>query len=153
MHLAAASCATIKSMLLLLARFIPFPTARYSRAAILPNSRTKSGSDEGRLDFRPGDAAYDHVLLASHTIPVVMAVDLDRPAILTGLLDHVHGLLGVFGASDAAVPDVLTGNAVPAGRLPFDLPGSMDAVSRQDLAAPDVSADPLFSAGFSVSRL
>jgi beta-glucosidase len=53
-----------------------------------------------------------------------------------------------FGVSDAALLDVLAGRARPEGRLPFDLPASMDAVRAQ---RPDVARDlprPLYPFGF-----
>lgn len=103
--------------------------------------------NEGRLDFRPGDVAFDSVWRASAKVPVIFVADMDRPAVLTGLIDQVQGLLAVFGASDTAVLDVILGKVKPRGRLPFELPRSMDAVSKQNAAAPDDSADPLFAAG------
>ena len=44
-----------------------------------------------------------------------MTVYLDRPAILTNVRDRAHALVGVFGASDAALLDVLTGAARAEG--------------------------------------
>ena len=73
-----------------------------------------------------------------------MAVADDRPGLTQSLADAI---LGNFGASDAAVLDVLTGKAKARGRLPFELPRSMAAVAAQDPAAPDDSVDPLYPRG------
>jgi beta-glucosidase len=108
----------------------------------------ESGMQQGSLDF-PAEVVEEVSRLA-RTVPVVLVVELTRPAILTPLLDHVATLAVDFGASDSAVFDVLRGEAVPEGRLPFELPRSMDAV---EASAPDVandSADPLFPAGWGV---
>ncbi|WP_206243930.1 hypothetical protein [Novosphingobium terrae] len=38
--------------------------------------------------------------------------------------------MAVFGASDAALLDVVAGKAVARGHLPFELPSSMAALNR-----------------------
>ena len=56
-------------------------------------------------------------------------------------------LLANFGASDAALLDVIFGRFAPTGRLPFELPSSMKAVRAQKEDVPHDSADPLFAFG------
>jgi beta-glucosidase len=104
--------------------------------------------NEGRLDFRPGDAGYDALMALPADLPAVVAVDMDRPAILAALRDRATALLALFGASDAALLDVLTGKATPRGRLPLNLPSSMQAVEAQDPALPDDDVAPLFPRGY-----
>lgn len=107
-----------------------------------------SRQKEGRLDFRDGDRAYEALKqVKAAGKPAVLAIFLDRPAILTNLLDKADVVLANFGASDAAVLDVVLGRAVAKGHLPFELPSSMAAVEAQDPAAPDDSAKPLFRRG------
>lgn len=77
-------------------------------------------------------------------MPTVLATFLDRPAVLTNVQDEASVILANFGASDAAVLDVLLGRARARGSLPFELPRSMEAVEAQDPAAPDDSPDPLY---------
>src|SRR5690606_37026129 len=103
--------------------------------------------NEGRLDYRPGDAGYDALMALPPQLKAVVAIDMDRPAILTGLRERAAGLLALFGASDAALLDVVTGDARPRGRLPLNLPSSMQAVEAQDPALPDDDAEPLFARG------
>jgi beta-glucosidase len=76
-------------------------------------------------------------------------VTLDRAAILTPFADMpgIAALAGVYGASDAAVLDALTGRIPPRGRLPFELPSSMAAVEAHAPDEPGGSADPLFPLG------
>ena len=52
--------------------------------------------------------------------------------------------LANFGASDEAILAVVTGKAQPEGKLPFELPGSMEAVRAQNPDAPHDSKSPLF---------
>jgi beta-glucosidase len=102
---------------------------------------------EGRLDFQPGDPLLEALKRVPAKLPVVLAIDMDRPAILTNVKDRAGALLAIFGASDAALLDVVTGKAVARGRLPFELPSSMAAVAAQDPALPDDSAQPLYPRG------
>lgn len=89
-----------------------------------------SRQHEGRLDFRPGDADAKTIAAAARHVPVIVAVEMDRPAILTALLPHSRAMLVTFGASDAALLDIVRGVAKPRGKLPFDLPRSMEDVAR-----------------------
>jgi beta-glucosidase len=106
------------------------------------------GRQKGRLDFRDGDAAYDALKsVKAAGKPVVFAIFLDRPAILTNVKDKADAMLANFGASDAAVLDVVLGRAKAKGHLPFELPSSMAAVEKQDPAVPNDSEKPLFKMG------
>lgn len=114
-----------------------------------PNHFFGSRQKEGRLDFRDGDAAYDALKSAKAAgKPTVFAIFLDRPAILTNVVDKADAVLANFGASDEAVLDIVLGRAKARGHLPFELPSSMAAVEKQDPAVPNDSEKPLFKHGF-----
>ena len=121
--------------------------ARTASEMLHPNYFFGSRFKEGRLDFRPGDDAYDALVRASAKVPTMLAIFLDRPAVLTSVVDKADVILANFGASDAAVIDVALGRAQARGRLPFELPRSMQAVEAQDPAMPDDSGDPLYPFG------
>lgn len=104
---------------------------------------------EGRLNFKPGDPAYDALLRCGKT-PVAMTVYMDRPAILTEVKDKAAALYADFGVSDEALLDVLTGKAKAQGHLPFELPSSMAAVEAQKSDVPHDSAHPLYPYGFTL---
>lgn len=113
-----------------------------------PNHFFGSRYKEGRLDFRPGDEAYDALEQAKAAgIPTVLAIFLDRAAVLASVEPMTDVILANFGASDAAVLDVVLGKAQARGTLPFELPRSMEAVEQQDPALPDDSTDPLYPFG------
>lgn len=100
---------------------------------------------QGSLDFPPG-LRWRLARIAQHC-PVVLDVFLDRPAVLTDLLEVASVVVADYGTSDDALVDALTG-AVPAvGRLPFDLPRSMADV-REHPEDRVGFADPLFACGF-----
>jgi beta-glucosidase len=100
---------------------------------------------QGSLDF-PADVVERIEKLAAQ-VPVVLDVALDRPAILTPFDGVVAGLSASFGASDAALLDALTGRIAPRGRLPFELPRSMDAVRASRPDVPSDTDDPLYPYG------
>ena len=102
---------------------------------------------EGRLDFRDGDPGYEAIRQASSKVPTIVAVDMDRPAILTNVRAKAKAIIAIFGASDAALLDVVAGRAHAEGRLPFELPSSMGGVEGQDPARPDDTAKPLYPVG------
>ena len=53
--------------------------------------------------------------------------------------------------SHTAVLDVLFGKARPEGKLPFELPSSMEAVRNQKADVPYDSENPLYDFGFGLS--
>lgn len=83
--------------------------------------------------------------------PTIVDVLADRPAILTPIVDVAGAITVNWGASGAALLDVLTGAAQPKGRLPFDLPRSMAAVEASRPDVPFDTADPLFRFGHGLS--
>jgi len=99
---------------------------------------------QGSLDFSPGLVARLGRIAAQ--CPVVLDVGLDRPAVLSPLLPVAAAIVGSYGISDDALLDALSGRIAPEGRLPFDLPRSMEQVRQhhEDVAGYD---DPLFPFG------
>jgi beta-glucosidase len=103
---------------------------------------------EGDLGFRAGNAEFEEIKRITAAVPTIITIYLDRPAILTELKDRASALVGNFGVSDAALLDVLTGVAQPEGRLPFELPSSMQEVDAQQSSMPHDTAHPLYHIGF-----
>jgi beta-glucosidase len=103
----------------------------------------------GNLAFR--GEALQHLQDVMRAVPTVIDVYLDRPAVIPELAQGAAALLGSFGASDRALLDVLFGRFAPSGKLPFELPSSMEAVERQKEDLPYDSKDPLFEFGFGLS--
>jgi beta-glucosidase len=108
-----------------------------------------SRQHEGRLNLQLGDPAYDALLQCGKT-PTIMTVYMDRPAILTDVKDKVAALYADFGVSDASLLDVLMGNGMAKGHLPFELPSSMEAVTAQRSDMPHDSVKPLYPYGYAL---
>ncbi len=103
---------------------------------------------EGDLDFKESDSTLTLIRATAAKVPTIVVVYLDRPAILTALVPLATTLIGEFGVSDGALFDALTGKVKPIGRLPFELPRSMDAVRAQQGDVPHDSPRPLYPIGF-----
>lgn len=116
-----------------------------------PNFVFGAMQHEGDLSFKDGSADYEAIKAASAKVPTIVAVYLDRPAVLTNVRDKAAALIGDFGSGDEAFLDVLTGKALPRGRLPFELPSSMAAVEAQAEDAPHDSKAPLYPIHFGLT--
>ena len=137
--------------------FIPVPTPEAADLAILrlrtPFEVRGEGFESffhcGNLAFAPEE--IERVTAICRAVPTVIDINLERPAVLPEIADHAAALLANYGSDSDALADILTGRAVPEGRLPFDLPRSMAAVeaSREDM--PFDTEDPVFRFGHGLS--
>jgi beta-glucosidase len=103
----------------------------------------------GDLDFK--GKQKDSILQLLRTVPTIVDIYLDRPAVIPEISAKAKGLLADFGASDAAVLDVIFGKDKPGGHLPIELPSSMVAVRAQKEDMPYDSKDPLYKFGYGLS--
>jgi beta-glucosidase len=109
-------------------------------------NRFAQGFHHGDLDFK-GEVKAE-ILALLREVPTIVVIYLNRPAVIPEISREARALVAEFGASDEAVMDVLFGRAAPQGKLPFELPSSMEAVRRQKADVPHDSEDPLFAFGF-----
>jgi beta-glucosidase len=100
---------------------------------------------QGDLDFK--GAEKERILGILDRIPTIVDIYLERPAVIPEIAARSAGLLADFGADDAAVLDVIFGRCAPSGKLPFELPSSMEAVRRQKPDVPYDSENPLYPFG------
>ncbi len=110
------------------------------------NNPLARGFHHGDLDFK--GSRKDSIIQLLKTVPTIVDLYIDRPAVIPEISRHATGLLVNFGASDAALLDVVFGKARPEGKLPFELPSSMDAVRNQKEDMPYDSKNPLYPFGF-----
>jgi beta-glucosidase len=103
----------------------------------------------GDLDFK-GKELQD-ILTLLKTVPTVVDINLDRPAVIPEINKYSKALIANYGASDAALLDVLFGKYKPGGHLPIELPSSMEAVRNQKEDVPYDTKDPLYKFGFGLS--
>jgi beta-glucosidase len=112
------------------------------RSSFLP--RTRGGVP---IDLTLPRETLDRVLALARRKPTVVALHLENPLVVPELAHAATALVATFGVSDAALLDVLTGKFAPTGKLPFELPSSMDAVRAQLEDVPHDSKAPLFAIG------
>jgi beta-glucosidase len=103
---------------------------------------------EGSLAYNDSTPGFAEFMRVSAKVPTIAVVYLDRPAVLTPLKEHAQALIGSFGVSDQALLDVLTGRARPEGKLPFDLPASMEEVISQRADVAHDIQHPLYPFGY-----
>ena len=103
----------------------------------------------GALEFGAEELA--RLIALMRRVPTVVGIYLDRPAVIPEIAEDAAALLADFGASDAALLEVVFGRTTATGALPFELPSSMDAVRRQLPDVPFDSDDPLFPFGHGLS--
>ncbi len=103
----------------------------------------------GDLDFK-GDE-LTRILDICEKVPTIVDIYLDRPAVIPEIAGKCAGLVANFGANDTAILDMIFGNFNPMGKLPFELPSSMEAVKVQKEDVPYDSENPLFEFGFGLS--
>jgi beta-glucosidase len=99
----------------------------------------------GSLKF-PADEVH-RLQALFNTVPTIVDLYLDRPAIVPEIAAGAAALLINYGSNARAFTDVLFGLASPQGRLPFDLPSSTRAVENSRTDVPFDTADPLFRFG------
>jgi len=104
---------------------------------------------QGALDFEP--EARARILSTIKTVPTIVDIRLERGAVIPTIAEHSVALLGTFNVTDDAILDVIFGHFSPVGKLPFEMPRSMEAVRAQKEDVPYDSEDPLFPFGHGLS--
>jgi beta-glucosidase len=116
--------------------------------AIVRLADPRGGADLTGLAYTGSEPGYVALQAAVDAgVPTVASPKLDRPLVLTNVVDRADAVLANFGVSDEVLLETVFGERSPGGRLPFELPSSMAAVEAQLGDVPDDSADPLFERG------
>ncbi|KAJ0418900.1 glycosyl hydrolase family 3 N terminal domain-containing protein [Aspergillus carlsbadensis] len=117
----------------------------------------KSGGFEalfhsGSLEFSSDESSRISGILDKVPISIV-EVYLDRPAVLTEIAPRASALTASYGSSDDAFFDIVFGSdgVRPEGKLPFDLPRSMEAVVKSRSDVPFDTENPLFRYGYGLA--
>jgi beta-glucosidase len=101
---------------------------------------------QGDLDFK--EPELSRILSIINEKPTIICIYLDRPAVIPEIAESATAIFAEFGAYDDAVLDVIFGKYHPTGKLPFEMPSSMEAVRIQKEDLPYDSKDPLFPFGY-----
>ncbi|RRW42723.1 glycoside hydrolase family 3 protein [Pseudomonas luteola] len=114
-----------------------------------PNYLFGSMQHEGSLDYPEDNPDLLQIKAASAKgVPTVVSVYLDRPAVLTKLQGQVGALIGNFGVSDEILLDAVVNPTRFKGKLPFDLPLSMEQVINRHSTNQEGNRKPLYPMGY-----
>lgn len=100
---------------------------------------------QGRLHYT--DEELKPIEEYAKNTAVISIVNLERAAILTSLDELSTALMVEFGSSETALAELLFGEANPNGKLPLELPRSIEAVQNQKEDVPYDSENPLYPFG------
>ncbi|MCP3818489.1 glycoside hydrolase family 3 C-terminal domain-containing protein [Streptomyces sp. A3M-1-3] len=116
---------------------------------VTPHDKRTTGIEPffraGRLDFTEDELRP--ILEVAAAVPTVVDIFLDRAAVIPEIAEQAAALVANFGASDTALLNVLFGRVKAEGRLPFELPRSMESLAAGHEDVPNDSVDPVFPYG------
>lgn len=104
---------------------------------------------QGSLEFPQKEKKELLKLIQSK--PTITIMNLQRPAVFPEINAHSKAVIGDFSSQDDIILDLIFGKFTPTGKLPFELPSSMDAVLNQREDMPHDSKDPLYPFGFGLN--
>ena len=99
----------------------------------------------GYLDFRGEEKR--HLLSITERVPTIISIHLERAAVIPEIAAGSEALIADFNASDDVLLGAVFGEFSPTGKLPLELPSSMEAVRNQMEDMPYDSKDPLYKYG------
>ena len=113
----------------------------YKAEAARPHSLARGDFREGDCDRTylnkentPYNASdLDNILTAREVMgdkPVIVILQLHNPAVVAEFERQADGLIAHFGVENKVLMEILTGEAIPGGRLPLLLPASMETVEK-----------------------
>lgn len=104
---------------------------------------------EGRLDFP--EAEKEEMLALIRTKPTVSIFTLNRPAVIPEINAASKALIVDFACEDEILAELIFGAFKPSGKLPVEMPSSVQAVEEQLEDVPHDSKDPLYPFGHGLS--
>ncbi len=101
---------------------------------------------QGRLDFPK--AEREKMLALIKTKPTISILTMNRPAVIPEITEASKGLIVDFDCQDEILAELIFGKFKPSGKLPIEIPSSIDAVEAQFEDVPYDSKNPLYPFGF-----
>jgi beta-glucosidase len=104
---------------------------------------------EGRLDFPPKEK--EEMLELINTKPTISVFTMNRPAVIPEINQASKALIVDFDCQDEILAELIFGSFKPTGKLPVEIPSSVQAVEAQLEDVPHDSDAPLYPFGFGLS--
>jgi len=101
--------------------------------------------NHGSLAFSDKEEA--RLLKIIQSKPTITVINLQRPAVIPGINKYTKALIADFSSQDNVILDLIMGKFKPTGKLPFELPSSMEEVLKQKEDMPYDTKNPLYKFG------
>ncbi|KAL3431275.1 beta-glucosidase C [Aspergillus tetrazonus] len=122
-----------------------FALLRYNAPYEPRNGTFEANFHAGSLAFNTSEKARQAKIYSS--VPTIVDIIMDRPAVIPEVVEQAQAVLASYGSDSEAFLDIVFGVSKPEGKLPFDLPRSMDAVEAQAEDLPFDTENPVFRYG------
>ena len=104
---------------------------------------------QGRLDFPTKEK--DELLELINSKPTITIISMDRPPVIPEINEATKALIADFQCEDDVILELIFGKFEPSGKLPFEIPSSVQAVREQKEDMPYDSKNPLYAFGYGLS--
>ena len=101
--------------------------------------------NHGSLAFSEKEEA--RLLKIIQSKPTITVINLQRPAVIPNINKYSKALIADFSSKDNVILDLIMGKFKPSGKLPFELPSSMEEVLNQKEDMPYDTKNPLYKFG------
>ena len=101
--------------------------------------------NHGSLAFSDKEEA--RLLKIIQSKPTITVINLQRPAVIPSINKYSKALIADFSSKDNIILDLIRGKFKPSGKLPFELPSSMEEVLKQKEDVPYDTKNPLYKFG------
>jgi len=107
--------------------------------------------NHGSLAFSDKEEA--RLLKIIQSKATITVINLQRPAVIPGINKYTKALIADFSSQDNVILDLIMGKFKPTGKLPFELPSSMEEVLKQKEDLPYDTKNPLYKFGAGIGYL
>ncbi len=104
---------------------------------------------QGRLDFP--EKEKNEILALINSKPSISIMEMERPPVFPEINAASKAVIADFECEDDIILDMIFGEFSPSGKLPIEIPSSMEAVENQMEDVPYDSKDPLYQFGHGLS--
>lgn len=104
---------------------------------------------QGRLDFEEKEKSK--ILKLANTKPTITVLAMERPPVVPEINAASKAVIADFECEDEIILELIFGKFNPSGKLPIEIPSSMEAVENQKEDVPYDSKNPLYPFGHGLS--
>ncbi|MEM1118860.1 MAG: glycoside hydrolase family 3 N-terminal domain-containing protein [Bacteroidota bacterium] len=106
-------------------------------------------SKQGRLHFDESEKSV--ILERTYSKPTITILEMDSPPIVPAINKASKAMIATFGCEEDVLLELVFGKFKPTGKLPIEIPSSIEAVENQMEDVPYDSKAPLYPYGHGLS--